>query len=197
MSEPYEPTLTHPIPGFEGYFVSINGKLLFRETPSREANHPGSSQMPPKRTIISASLNKSGYLEARLWAKGKLHVRLIHHLVMLAWGKPRPKCPPNTIARHLNDIKTDNHISNLEWGSVGDNFEDKKANNLKAWLEGNLTKNQRLKPESVRAIKLALINGQSQRSLAREYSVGRSTIQAIALGKTWKNLDSFLKETKE
>lgn len=51
--------------------------------------------------------------------------RWVHRLVLEAFVGP---CPTGSMARHLNDIKDDNRIENLEWGTPRENQVDRIRN---------------------------------------------------------------------
>ena len=49
----------------------------------------------------------------------------LHTWVLTAFVGPRP---PGGVARHLNDVRTDNRLENLVWGSRSDNMNDAYRN---------------------------------------------------------------------
>ena len=69
-----------------------------------------------------------GYLEIQLVAKnGKIKYERVHRLVALAFI-PNPN--NYTIVNHLNGIKDDNRVENLEWTTVQGNTQHAVDNNL-------------------------------------------------------------------
>jgi len=50
---------------------------------------------------------------------------LVHHLVLTAFISQRP---PGLLALHKDDDKTNNHVSNLIWGTHQQNSDDFKRN---------------------------------------------------------------------
>ena len=70
--------------------------------------------LAPKRT-------KNGYFSVGLWVDGVRHHRTIHRLVAEAFI-PNP-CGYEYVL-HKNDIKTDNRVENLYWGTHQDNMDD-------------------------------------------------------------------------
>lgn len=68
------------------------------------------------------------YLVARLADVGrKPRARLVHQLVAAAFLGPRPT---GLVVRHLNDVKHDNRLTNLAYGTYGQNWDDAVANGL-------------------------------------------------------------------
>lgn len=70
--------------------------------------------LSPKRT-------KNGYRSVGLWVDGVRHHRTIHRLVAEAYI-PNP-CGYEYVL-HKNDIKSDNRVDNLYWGTHQDNMDD-------------------------------------------------------------------------
>jgi hypothetical protein len=92
-----------PVIGFERYYlVSDSGKVwsLYRH-----------------RTLTPA-IDKYGYEKVALFKNGKAHSRTVHRLVAQAF-LPNPHNLPTV--NHINEIKTDNRVTNLEWVSIADN----------------------------------------------------------------------------
>jgi hypothetical protein len=54
----------------------------------------------------------------------------VHHLVAEAFHGPRPNYL--AVARHLNDVKTDNRLENVAWGTRKENAADMRRNREKA-----------------------------------------------------------------
>lgn len=81
--------------------------------------------------IWSCSLNrfmvppKEGYHNFCVYRNGVNHKIRAHRLVLTAHKRPPKK---GEVARHLDDDPTNNHISNLDWGTDADNTEDKRKN---------------------------------------------------------------------
>ena len=62
--------------------------------------------------VLAPVMNKDGYLFVRLSNKGKQKNYLIHRLVAIAF-LPNPDNLPQI--NHINEVKTDNRLINLEW----------------------------------------------------------------------------------
>lgn len=87
------------IPGKPGYRVSDQGRVI-----------------GPRGKILKPSVLSNGYLQ--------VHVRgeeLVHRLVLFAFVGP---CPPGMQTLHDNNIKSDNRLSNLSWGTPKQNARD-------------------------------------------------------------------------
>ena len=62
--------------------------------------------------VLAPVMNRDGYLFVRLSNKGKQKNYLIHRLVAIAF-LPNPDNLPQI--NHINEVKTDNRLINLEW----------------------------------------------------------------------------------
>lgn len=141
-------------------------------------------------------LNNTGYI-ALAWKYDKVvnHI-LAHRLIwMAAYGPILPKLQIN----HINGIKTDNRLFNLEvvtnqqnvqhaWG-IGLNNSDKIKSGLKEYYSTNVNKCARLTKEQVHEI-IALRNEDpkkySSRTLGSMYGVGHQAILHILNGTRYK-----------
>lgn len=106
------------IPGYPGYHVTQDGKVyscLIRG---------GSSNRGPWK-LKSSVITKTGHEQVILRTPRGSHSKGVHKLVALAYI-PNPHNYP--IVRHLDDIGTNNHVSNLKWGTQKDNVRDSIIN---------------------------------------------------------------------
>jgi hypothetical protein len=91
-----------PIPGFEGYAVTDDGRVY--------------SHLSGK--FLKATPSSNGYLAVYLRQDGKYHARYVHRLVMHAFAPPSS---PDLVVNHKNFDRTDNRLDNLEWTTQKDN----------------------------------------------------------------------------
>lgn len=112
------------IEGYEGlYQVSSLGRIK-----SLNYNHTNKEKM---RSIDECS-NK-GYSSILLCGRNGKKKLSVHRLVAKAFI-PNPKNKPQV--NHINGIKTDNRVENLEWVTNGENEKHAYDNNLKPKLFG-------------------------------------------------------------
>lgn len=104
------------IKGFENYLITKEGQLFSKN----------------KNKFMSKNIKNTGYLQVNLYKDGKLKTKLIHRLVADAYINN-----PNKLKQvnHINGIKDDNRVENLEWVSA-------KQNTIHAWETG-LCKNSK------------------------------------------------------
>lgn len=111
-----------PIPGYEGVYV-INKETgdvvsFFLNSGKIDFNKP---------KLLNRRLTHKGYWSVALsykHKKGGKHITL-HRLLALTF-LPNPENHP--LVRHLNDVKLDNRICNLCWGTYQENKIDAIAN---------------------------------------------------------------------
>lgn len=92
-----------PIPGFEEYLVSNLGRVFSKKT----------------NRVLKPVKNGSGYLKVDLCKSGGVYPKKVHRLVLSAFC---PTLDSTLEANHINGIKTDNRIYNLEWVTRSENI---------------------------------------------------------------------------
>ena len=70
-------------------------------------------------------ISRHGYYYCHLWTNNRSRYIRMHRLLALAFI-PNPNNYP--LVRHLNDIKTDNRLENLAWGTMSENIKDSIKN---------------------------------------------------------------------
>ena len=111
------------IKGYEGlYQVSNMGRVKSLE---RKVRHGRTV----KERILKPYMDRGGYLLVRLCAGGKKKTLKVHRLVCEAFhDNPDNKSDVN----HINEDKTDNRASNLEWSTRRENLNHGTRNERSA-----------------------------------------------------------------
>ena len=132
--------------------------------------------------ILKPGKSTSGYLQVYL-CKNKIKKQSqIHRLVALSFiENPNEKSDVN----HINGIKTDNRIENLEWVTRSENIMH--AYNVGLIKIGENHNSAKLKEVQVISIKL---DNRSHSKIAHDYNVSRKLISKIKSGKIWKHLNN-------
>lgn len=105
----------------------------------------------------------------------------VHHAVLLAFVGPRPE---GAVARHLNDVASDNRVENLAWGTIVENAGDRHRRG--GYVKGETDPDARLTNEQVRAIRS---DSRSSRIVGHAYGVSHTTVQKIRRGEMWSHVD--------
>lgn len=161
------------IPNYPGYQASNNGRI-------RSAWGRGYKQ--PKKTydIKVPTIERFGYPVVSMRnAEGKQSVQKVHRLVLLTF-KGKSKRP---YGLHRNDIKTDNRIENLYWGTQKQNLDDQKKNGIH--LHGEKCPWSKLSLKEVEKIKKQANEGYSNTQQGAMFGVSPSMISMIRNGRRW------------
>ena len=112
-----------PVRLYEGkYEVSNLGKV--RSLPRQKRNHDCYQAVPEK--IPKQSQNQWGYMVVYLSSDGKTRQKFVHRLVAEAFLNRAG----NDQVNHLDGIKTNNCVDNLEWCNGSDNMKHAFAHGL-------------------------------------------------------------------
>lgn len=118
-----------PIPGWSGlYSVSNLGRVRSEERTvsgtftSRWGTHT-QRVMVRSAKVLKANIDTGGYAQVVLQHKdsGVRVTESVHRLVLSAFRRPPEE---GEHAMHKNDIRSDNRLSNLKWGTKKENVED-------------------------------------------------------------------------
>lgn len=127
--------------------------------------------------ILKPGKHPGGYQVVSLWTDGICRKRTIHTLVYEAFIGPRPE---GMEVNHLDGVKTNNALSNLEGCTRAENQRHAVSHGLAAM--GERHHNFAITDETVAAIRAAA-PGRSQRHLARQFGVAQSTVGDILAGR--------------
>ena len=161
------------IPGYSDYEISSLGRVRswrLKGSPCKQAKEPWLLKTTP--------VALTGYPTVCLSAKnGSQRVHTVHRLMAITFlGKPKR----GQVCRHLDDVKTNNILSNIAWGTQRDNVLDAFRNGTR---NGDRTK----KLSYDQALE-ALRSAESAVAVAKRFGVSHTAINDIRRGKTWKEI---------
>lgn len=138
-----------------------------------------------RRTEIrKLHINEVGYNTLNLSQKNKQRKIAVHRAV---WEAFKGRIPPDKMINHINGIKTDNRIENLEVVTNRENIEHYK-NHLLTY-RGEKVNTSKLNEDTVREIRRRYENGVSSNYLAKDYGLAKSSITRIISRKNWRHVE--------
>lgn len=104
------------VKGYEGFYqVSNVGRIRSLD---RIVNSNHSNKRKSKGRILKATKDRYGYLYVVFCVRNKRKTEKVHRIVANSFiQNPQNKEQVN----HLNEIKTDNRVQNLEWATASEN----------------------------------------------------------------------------
>jgi hypothetical protein len=136
-----------------------------------------------KERLLKLSPQSKGYLTVVLQKNTTRKMVLVHRLVAEYFI---PNIDNKPQVNHINGIKTDNRIENLEWVSHRENLNHAIENNLV--LKGDKNPTSKLKENEVIMIHNLLSKGVCIKALSKKYNVSFGTISGIRSGRYWEYL---------
>lgn len=124
---------------------------------------------------------QSGYLVVDLGLNGEIKRHLVHRIVASAFYENTFNKPQ---VNHINGIKTDNRVVNLEWST--------RSENQKHSIKFGLRSTKGIKNSQSKLTEKDVLNIRKekglQKDIALKYGVSNITISDIKRGKTWNHL---------
>jgi DNA-binding XRE family transcriptional regulator len=164
-----------PIEGYEGlYEVSNCGNI--------RSYHNFGNGLRREPKPLHQTINTYGYPMVTLCKNTKHTQKLVHRIVAETFIKTNDN---KLQIDHINGVKTDNMVSNLEWVTPKENTLRSVTLGLKP--RGEEHRNSKLKQKEIEQIREMYKSGKySQRELGRLFGVAHCTIGQIVKNRTWK-----------
>ena len=186
------------IPNYEGYYEASNlGKIrsLDREILSKRI---GWSNLNVKGKVLKPRNDKDGY-ETVVLCKDTIKKYARVHILIAETFIPNPNNLPQV--NHSNNIRNDNNVNNLEWGTVqSNNFHRHKTWNhvisntnpsgRNMSIAMSLAKATKLNPENVKKIRELYNTGKyTQQQIGDIFGLKKKHIGAVVTRRIWKLVD--------
>ena len=181
------------IPNYKGYYqISNYGSVRSLDRIIKDKN--GKTQAI-KGKVLKLRINSGGYHCVGLSKNGNKATFSVHQLVAQTFI---PNPDNKRTVNHINGIKTDNKISNLEWTTYSENLFHAYDSGLRTPISlksiGQKNYKCKLKPEQVIEIKRLLTAGNlTHQEIANRFGVSISTVGSIKRNKSW----SYIVVTEE
>lgn len=146
----------------------------------------------PRGIILRGALQTTGYLDITVDSRGRSLGKLprrrsLAAMILEAFRGARPT--PKHQVRHLNDIKTDNHLSNLAWGTAKQNSQDKCRNGRTYKPKGILHPAAKLTEKQVHDLRRVYRRyGREHIALAKRFGITGGTARGICRRKGWAHV---------
>ncbi|MFD3532050.1 HNH endonuclease [Streptomyces sp. NPDC058664] len=124
----------------------------------------------------------TGYLHIAI-ADGKRVRRAYAHRVI--WEHANGPIPEGMQVNHINGVKSDNRITNLELVTPAGNSQHAVATGLSKPMCGTRNGNAKLTTDQVVRLRQRHQAGEQQKALAAVYGISRSQVNRIISGKRW------------
>ena len=161
------------LPGWIGYRVGDDGSIWSCRTSLRFSSATNWRRMRPK-------LDRYGYRTVTLRGDGIKKSQTVHQLVLFAFVGPKPE---GHQCRHLDGNRSNNAITNLEWGTPRENCADRDQHGHTQ--RGRTHYRAKLTEQDVVAIRNSPM---TNRELAIVYSVSDVMISFVKRRRFWKHV---------
>ncbi len=156
------------IKNYESYMVSDLGRI---------------KSLKGKKEIILTPSDRNGYLKVSLSKNSKVKDITIHRLVMETFI---PNNENKTQVNHINGIKTDNRLENLEWSNASENALHAFKLGLRKNEKGDNATYRKVNSKKVVEIKSIYFNQDiNQTKLGEMFNISQSAISYIINNKRW------------
>lgn len=172
-----------PVIGYEGlYEVSSFGRV---KSLDRKIHTNNNHDRFLKGRILVIKKNIGGYPICSLSNKKSRSVR-VHRIVARSFILNPDNKP---CVNHIDNSRTNNCVSNLEWITQKDNIIYSFSQNRMSWRRANGEENGLSKLTTLQVKEIRELQNKSRRiDVARKYNVDPCNISAIWDRKTWKHI---------
>lgn len=138
---------------------------------------------------LSQKTKKNGYMEVSLYIEPQIcKMMYVHRAVVMAFVGAIPN---GKAVNHINGLKSDNRLENLEVVSYSDNTKHAIATNLitfKPVFKGDSHGMAKLSEDAVLEIRKMYSEGVPPKELSEKFKTPKSTICKIIYRQTWKHI---------
>ena len=152
------------IKDYPNYFASVNGHIY---------NLNGLE--------LKESTLKTGYKQVSLCKNGKVYSKLVHRIILFAFNENVSNKPE---VNHINGVKSDNRLENLEWNTRSEN----QKHSIKIGLRhtrGEKNSQSKLSEKNI----LDIFNDKRlYKEISKGYNISIPTVSDIKRGYSWTHI---------
>lgn len=117
-----------PIPGYDGLYEASNfGRIRSLDKVVRSARSR-SGERTRRGRVLKQKRTQSGYMVIGLTKDGTQRTHRVHRLVMAAFHGPSV-----LTVNHINEIRDDNHLKNLEYMTCRENIRHSRCRPVESY----------------------------------------------------------------
>lgn len=174
------------VPDFPAYRVGTDGSVWSRLAQKGVDRRAGEClRLGNEWRRLRPQPQRQGYLVVCLFRDGHRYWRTVHSLVLRSFVGPRPR---GLVARHWDRDRANNRLSNLSYSTQADNLADRKRHGTET--TGSRNGRAKLTEGIVRWMRRSYsAGGITQETLALAAGVHQTTVSAVILNESWKDID--------
>jgi hypothetical protein len=162
------------------YYITENGEVYSKKWSTINPNCELRKMKP--------HIGSNGYYQIGICENAFRKIKSVHRLVAECY-LPNPDNLP--LVEHKDDIKTNNHVSNLMWSTHSNNNGNAIKNGLKNMPKGEKNSNSKLTEEQIKWIRDNYIQYDKEfggKSLSIKFGISQSQIHRIINNKLWNHI---------
>ena len=161
-------------------------KIIEEVAPDYSISEDGKVFSNKSGIYLKTRIDRYGYEIVTLWFGGKCFTRKVHRLVAQTYI-PNPENLPTV--NHIDGIKTNNSVNNLEWLSIKDNHLHAFKTALHTVGEQRKAgRPVKLTNADVFKIRELIAEGLSNTQIGKIFKVSCGCIYSIRVGKSWTHI---------
>jgi len=187
LDSTYDSCTWSDIVGWEGkYKISDRGDVLSvgRVVLSKDHNGKPTKAIVDEK-ILKNKIGKVGYPYVTFKDMDTRKTFKVHRLVATAFI-PNPENKPSV--NHINGIKSDNRVDNLEWCTNVENARHAVLHGLNTPTTGTKHWNHKHTEHDATLVKTEYANGMSRKQISDQYGYGYVFIYNVTSGQRWKHI---------